>query len=111
MELESRCEALTAWPGGAGIAGYGLGWRTVDEVQILSFAVDPARRRRGVGSRLLGAYLERLRQGRARRVSLEVGVSNAAAPGLYSRLALVEQGRRPRSYPGGETALLYGAEL
>jgi ribosomal-protein-alanine N-acetyltransferase len=88
-----------------------LGWCVVDEVQVLSLAVDPCWRRRGVGRRLLNAYLDTLRSEGVRQVTLEVRASNEAAHEFYREFGFEVQGERPRYYPGGESALLLGAEL
>jgi ribosomal-protein-alanine N-acetyltransferase len=102
--------ALVARAGG-GVAGYALGWRVLDEVQLLSLAVAPEFRRHGVGRTLLARLLEDVRAAGVRRLTLEVRESNAAAQALYRGLGLVPEGARPRYYAGGETALLYGTRL
>jgi ribosomal-protein-alanine N-acetyltransferase len=110
-ELEQAgCRALLARTAGAG-AGYGLGRQILDEVDVLSVAVAPSWRWRGVGTRLLVRYLDWLREEGVRRVTLEVAASNRAARALYERLGLTCEGRRPGYYPGGEAALLYGISL
>jgi ribosomal-protein-alanine N-acetyltransferase len=93
------------------VVGYVVGSRVLDEVQVLSLAVDPPWRRRGVGRRLLTRYLETLRSEGIREVTLEVRASNGAAHEFYRAFGFEVQGERPRYYPGGETALLLGAEL
>lgn len=104
------CEALVARAGGR-IGAYVLGRRLADAVDIVSVAVDRPLRGQGLGRRLLEAYLEGLRRRAVRRVNLEVRLSNAPARALYRRLGMRPEGERRRFYPGGETALLYGAEL
>jgi ribosomal-protein-alanine N-acetyltransferase len=94
-----------------GVVAYVLGWRVLDEVQILSFAVDPSFRRRGVGRGLLDAYLSTLRAEGVRVVNLEVRASNRAAQVLYRNAGFRTDGERPRYYAGGEAALLLGADL
>lgn len=91
--------------------GYVLGWRVLDEVQILSFAVDPAWRGRGVATRLLEDYLVNLRNEEVRRVMLEVRESNAAARALYAGRGFAGLGERGAYYADGEKALLLGTEL
>ncbi len=83
--------------------------RSVDqEWEIENIAIDDSARRRGLGSRLLGALLEMARTQGARRVSLEVRESNSAARALYRKCGLVESGRRPRYYRDPEdAAVLY----
>jgi ribosomal-protein-alanine N-acetyltransferase len=91
--------------------GYVLGWRVGDEIQILSLAVDPSCRRLGYGRLLMDSYLERMRNEGAETVTLEVRESNRAAQALYRSVGMAPQGRRPRFYSDGETALIYGATL
>jgi ribosomal-protein-alanine acetyltransferase len=83
--------------------------RTLDEEwEIENIAINDSARRRGLGSRLLGALLEMARTQGARRVFLEVRESNPAARALYRKCGLVESGRRPRYYRNPEeTAVLY----
>jgi ribosomal-protein-alanine acetyltransferase len=83
--------------------------RMVDEEwEIENIAINDSARRRGLGSRLLGAVLEMARTQGARRVFLEVRESNPAARALYRKCGLVESGRRPRYYTDPEeTAVLY----
>ena len=96
---------------GASCVAYVLGWRVLDEVQVLSLAVDPPWRRRGVGRRLLDEYLSELRGEGVQRVSLEVRASNGPAQELYRALGLHREGERPRYYGDGEDALIYGTLL
>jgi len=67
----------------ARIAGFCACWVIEDEVHINTIAVDAGCRRRGVGSALLEEMLQRTG---ARRATLEVRRSNAAALGLYEKL-------------------------
>ncbi len=96
---------------GASCVAYVLGWRVLDEVQVLSLAVDPPWRRRGVGRQLLDDYLSELRGEGVRRVTLEVRASNRPAQELYRALGMSWEGQRRRYYGDGEDALLYGALL
>jgi [ribosomal protein S18]-alanine N-acetyltransferase len=75
--------------------------RTVaDEAEILTLAVGPAARRRGLGAGLVGeAVLAATARG-AVRVFLEVAGDNTAARALYARAGFVEAGRRPGYYAG-----------
>ncbi len=67
-----------------------------DEAEILTLAVSPAARRRGLGARLVreGAAVAAARG--AARLFLEVAGTNAAALALYTRAGFTEAGRRPR---------------
>lgn len=65
-----------------------------DEAEILTLAVDPARRGRGVAQALLTAFLA----GRRGRVSLEVRPSNTPARRLYERFGFGPAGLRRGYY-------------
>lgn len=65
-----------------------------EEAEILDLAVDPAHRQRGIGSRLLKAFLA----GRRGRVFLEVRPSNVAARRLYEHFGFTEISRRAHYY-------------
>ena len=72
-------------------------WRVVDELHINNLAVLPAFRRSGIGSRLLQYVLEHGAGLGARRATLEVRQSNAAARLLYEHFGFAVAGVR-RSY-------------
>ncbi|OYX58283.1 MAG: ribosomal-protein-alanine acetyltransferase [Brevundimonas subvibrioides] len=74
--------------------------RTVaDEAEILTLAVRPAARRKGLGARLLRAATVRAAAIGATRMFLEVAEDNAPARALYGALGFEAAGRRPRYYP------------
>ncbi|HZV84470.1 MAG TPA: GNAT family N-acetyltransferase [Brevundimonas sp.] len=74
--------------------------RTVaGEAEILTLAVRPAARRRGVGADLLAQALILAAAGGAGRIFLEVAEDNTAARALYAGAGFAEAGRR-RGYYG-----------
>lgn len=81
--------------------------RTVaDECEILWLVVVPARRRQGIGHRLLRAALRHAAGLGARTAYLEVSEANHAAVALYDSEGFRPCGRRPSYYregPDGET--------
>lgn len=81
------------------------------EAEILSVAIAPARRGRGLSRPLLEFHL-RVLAGRAiRAVFLEVDEHNAPARRLYARAGFGEVGRRQNYYGGGATALVLRRDL
>lgn len=68
------------------ILGFAALRRTIDEAEVLYTAVDPAYQARGVGKALLREACNRMLEAGARRLFLEVRVSNKHALGLYSSL-------------------------
>ena len=83
---------------GAAVVGFALCRLAADECEVLTCAVAPVFRRRGIGSSVLeAAFGEAVRRG-ARRVFLEVAADNDAAIALYAERGLRAVGRRRRYY-------------
>jgi len=72
-----------------------------DEAEILTLAVAPAARRRGVGSALVTAAAGLARQGGAQSLVLEVGEDNPGAIALYGATGFVQVGLRRNYYDRG----------
>jgi [ribosomal protein S18]-alanine N-acetyltransferase len=85
---------------GSKITGFIMLRLVEDEAEILSVAVDRARRGRGLARNLLNLHLRRLAGLGARAVFLEVDEHNSAAIRLYDRAGFHEISRRPNYYPG-----------
>lgn len=89
------------------VVGFAGIWLMVDEAHITTFGVDPDWRRQGVGLQMLMAVEELARRVNARRLTLEVRVSNGPAQALYQRFGFAVVGRRQRYYTdNGEDALI-----
>lgn len=86
----------------AAVAGFVVARVAADEMEILNLAVDPGKRRRGLGGALLDEALDHGRRSGCRRVFLEVRESSPAARGLYERRGFIICGRRPRYYSDPE---------
>jgi len=69
-----------------------------DEAEILTLAVRPRYRRRGLGKVLVSRASEHAYRLGARHLFLEVALSNVPALKLYERLGFVEVGRRKAYY-------------
>jgi [ribosomal protein S18]-alanine N-acetyltransferase len=94
--------------GGASLQGFLVARELEPEWEIENIAVVGAAQRRGLGSRLLGEFLDSVRREHAAAVYLEVRESNRAARALYKKWAFVESGCRPRYYADPpEDAVLY----
>jgi ribosomal-protein-alanine N-acetyltransferase len=81
------------------------------EADLLTLAVHPDSRRRGLGRRLLEGGLAEARERGAEKVFLEVAADNEAAIALYLSAGFTEAARRPRYYPGGRDALVLALEV
>ena len=91
----------------ADVLGYAAAWLAYDEVHLLSIAVDPERRREGLGSEILAAVILAGEKRGAERMILEVREGNAAARSFYLRHGFVEIGTRRRYYSDtGEDAVV-----
>ncbi|HSZ02603.1 MAG TPA: ribosomal protein S18-alanine N-acetyltransferase [Terriglobales bacterium] len=82
----------------AAMLGFVAGRAVGEEWEIENIAVAAPARRRGLGTRLLGEFLDLARGRGAEAVFLEVRESNFEARRLYEKLAFVETGRRKGYY-------------
>jgi [ribosomal protein S18]-alanine N-acetyltransferase len=79
-------------------AGFALARAAAGEAELLTLAVDPVRRRAGVGAALLEAVISGAAALGAVALHLEVAVDNAAAIALYERAGFGRTGRRRGYY-------------
>lgn len=91
-----------------GVQGFLVAHTVVDEWEIENIAVAGQARRRGLGTRLLGQFLDHALANGAHAVFLEVRESNRAARTLYEKWSFEESGRRTRYYSEPiEDAIVY----
>ena len=95
------CDGAFEGDGGP-LAGFLLSRRAADEAEILTIAVAPRHRRRGVAGELLRRQMRRLAEAGAARLFLEVAEDNVAALALYKSLGFREEGRRKGYYRRAE---------
>ncbi len=85
------------------------------EAEILTLAVAPAARRRGIGSALISAACQKAQEMGAETMFLEVSQANEPARTLYTRFGFREVGQRRGYYqaPGArkEDALIFCVKL
>jgi ribosomal-protein-alanine N-acetyltransferase len=95
--------------------GFAVSRMAADEAEILSIAIAPGHRGRGLSRHLLLTHLGHLAGRGVRTVFLEVEENNQPARRLYERAGFGVAGRRERYYrhPGGEqlNALLMRRDL
>ena len=82
----------------ARVAGFVLSRLARDEAEILSIAVDPASRGRGLAKDLLARHKTALAARGVHRLCLEVETGNRPARALYDRAGFVQVGRRQAYY-------------
>ena len=80
------------------ISGFVLCRLVADESEVLTFAVSPVHRRRGIGLRLLAAAMDEIRRRGGRRMFLEVAEDASGALALYERSGFRRVGLRRRYY-------------
>ncbi len=85
-----------------GDAGFLLGRAVAGEAELLTLAVAPEARRRGLGRRLVGRFLYQARLRSAETAFLEVSAENPAALGLYDSAGFRLSGRRRGYYATAE---------
>jgi ribosomal-protein-alanine N-acetyltransferase len=78
--------------------GFALGRIAGPEVELLTLAVDPDHRRRGIAARLMQDFIIRAKGKGVSDVFLEVAEDNAAAIALYRHFDFVEAGFRKDYY-------------
>ena len=91
--------------------GFILSRLAAGEAEILSVAIAPAWRGRGLARPLLDLHLRRLAGLGARAVFLEVDENNAPARALYRRAGFRDVGRRQGYYQSGASALVLRRDL
>ena len=83
---------------GEAAQGFAMGWAAAGDAELLTVAVSPEARRRGVGASLVtAAGVTALVRGAA-SMHLEVAEDNEAARALYKKLGYEETGRRRGYY-------------
>jgi [ribosomal protein S18]-alanine N-acetyltransferase len=98
--------ALTGAPAGEGAGGFILFRVAADEAEVLTLAVTPAMRRRGLASALLDRATVIALAAGAGAMFLEVAIDNVGAQALYRGRGFEHVGWRPAyfSRPGGAVA-------
>ena len=75
-----------------------LGRFIFDDAEILTLAVSPSERRKGVASLLVKEFLLKAKEQGIRRVTLEVAEDNLPALTLYNSFPFIKIGRRKGYY-------------
>ena len=80
------------------VVGYAAVWIVLDQAELGDIAVTDEWRGRGIGTRLLAAVFDLVRERGVRELYLEVRVSNESARRLYERHGFRLAGRRAGYY-------------
>ncbi len=108
--LSERFYGVLSEEGGRIAAYGGISW-LLDEAEVLLIATAELYRRCGRGQEILSALLAEAKRQGAKRVFLEVRVSNAPAQMLYLKNGFAGLYARARYYPDGEDAIVMKKEL
>jgi ribosomal-protein-alanine N-acetyltransferase len=97
------------------IAGFAMLRLAADEAELITIAVDPRWRKKGIGRALMNALLADLQTTAARRLYLEVAGDNPAALRLYGGLGFSKIGERDGYYARADgrpaTAIVMARDL
>lgn len=102
--LDNSSAFALVWREGEEAVGFVLAWAVAAESEILTLAVVPEARRKGVGSGLVAAAGAAALLRGSGSMLLEVAESNAAARALYIKLGFEPVGRRTGYYAGAGAA-------
>jgi ribosomal-protein-alanine N-acetyltransferase len=97
------------------IAGFAMLRLAADEAELITIAVDPKWRKKGIGAALMRALFDDLTMTSARKLFLEVAADNPAAIKLYARNGFQKVSERQGYYvrPDGRpaTAIVMARDL
>jgi ribosomal-protein-alanine N-acetyltransferase len=93
-----------------GLSSYGLGG-LIRKGHVVSIAVMPKARRKGIASALLKAAMTGMSGYKAKQIYLEVRVTNEGAVNLYRKLGLDITRTIPGYYSDGEDAYVMSKKL
>lgn len=89
------------------IVAYAGAWVSFNQAEVMSVAVEPSLRGKGIGTILFGKLIEEVKLRGATAITLDVRPSNTAAIKLYESFGLKSVGRRRGYYiDNGEDALI-----
>jgi len=93
------------------VGGMILARTVADEAEILTLAVHPEARGKGIGALLVDEAARHALDAGAARMYLEVSEANVAARALYLRAGFAQIGLRRGYYPDGSDALVLSRGL
>lgn len=85
-------------------------WLVIDEMHIMTLAIDESARRQGLAEALMLLGFKHSFLNRVRTSTLEVKANNIGAIKLYEKYKFKQQGMRPKYYADGQAALLFWTE-
>ncbi|BCN24947.1 ribosomal protein S18-alanine N-acetyltransferase [Vibrio alfacsensis] len=98
-DLSSRGACHHVMTDAGKVVGYFYGQNIVGEVTLLNIAIAPSQQGKGLGQKLLDAFLDYCEQAKAESAWLEVRESNLPAIHIYDQAGFNEVDRRYGYYP------------
>lgn len=111
MTVEFSRQVVARHRRGGPIVGYACWWVVAGEVHVLTVAVHPRRRMRGIGRALVRHLLDDGAAAGARVAGLEVRADNRAAIAMYTACGFAAVGERRDYYGAGLHAVLMDCAL
>ena len=96
---------------GNAIVGYGGLLLVADDAHVTTIAIDPASRRRGLGTILMLALVDAALAAGARHLTLEVRVSNEGARQMYQRFGFAPVGVRKDYYRDEDALVMWATDI
>ena len=96
---------------GGSLLGYGGLLVVGDDAHVVTLAVDPFFRERGLGTRLMLRLAEEARAAGAAHLTLEVRVSNHPAQSLYRRFGFETVGLRRHYYRDEDALIMWALDI
>ncbi len=110
-ELEAAGRTYLIAADDAEIVGYGGVMLIGADAHIMTLAVAPAERRRGVGSQLMLSLVDAAIGAGAEHLTLELRVSNEPARALYEKFGFAPVGIRPRYYRDEDALVMWALDV
>lgn len=111
QELDQASRRYVAAAAGDELCGYGGLMLVGDDATVLTLAVAPEWRERGVASRMLIELMSLARRDGARHMTLEVRESNLPALDLYAKFGFQPAGRRPGYYTTEDAVVMWAVDI
>jgi [ribosomal protein S18]-alanine N-acetyltransferase len=108
--LQNGASAFIANDAGQDV-GFAMMRSAADEAELLSIAVSPTERQRGIGQKLMNRLCKQARHGGATTLFLEVASDNQAACRFYEKNGFSRLGLRKNYYANGGDARVYRRTL
>ncbi len=94
------------------IVGYILGYKKSKELgSIKTMAVDPNRRRQGIGTKLINFLIKKLKKGGVKKIFLHIRTKNRIANAFYKKLGFKVVKTVKNYYQNGDNAYLMKKEI